>query len=397
MIKRYFLLLVITIISISCVDFPPSYQNITEDKIRLIDFIFEPPEAAPGDSVDLYAIFAGKEVNVDDIKWRFSTKFVITQYGMDTAIEVKPFDGEISQCSFSPKTSCIHLSFKIPEDIIDSSSVNMEALVSFVLEEDRNLGLSKEIITVFKNILYQPELVPIILSDSNYLPFVKYFPHVLNLYNGKIRFFADYNDTRQHTIVSDFIVNYNSRFCGFPELNVRKNTNPSNMLDSIVIYKIKSDNLMPYNFDSYTLQQESESAINLLEQDTAEIIIDRGYGYYIYLYLKNERDSVYSLDFFENEGEVKWIKENYSIRCYFEMEPAEIEGLSVNELINIVDIDSNLFYLYPPLNRKVKNFTLWFKITDGVVSTINRSQGSYVWERQVRFTYTEEYLKQFTK
>ena len=36
---------------IGCAEFPTAYSRIEPEKVRLLDFIYEPAEAAPGDTV----------------------------------------------------------------------------------------------------------------------------------------------------------------------------------------------------------------------------------------------------------------------------------------------------------------------------------------------------------
>ena len=59
---------------LECADFPTSYSRIESNKVRLLDFIYEPAEASPGDTVLLKAVFAGKPVTAEQLTWEMSSK-----------------------------------------------------------------------------------------------------------------------------------------------------------------------------------------------------------------------------------------------------------------------------------------------------------------------------------
>ena len=98
----------------------------------MLDFIYEPAEAAPGDTVLLKAVFAGKPVEAEDLNWRMSQKVIVNQYGVNTAIDTVPLEIIPQACTFSDRTSCIAFTFVIPENIIAESPLitdNWTALI----------------------------------------------------------------------------------------------------------------------------------------------------------------------------------------------------------------------------------------------------------------------------
>ena len=112
---------IVALLFLGCSTFPTSYNRIESDKVRLIDFIYEPSEAAPGDTVTIKAIFSGKEITPEELSWKVSTRVVKNIYGMDTAFDIHPLQYKTEQCYFSDNTSCISVEMVIPEDILYQS------------------------------------------------------------------------------------------------------------------------------------------------------------------------------------------------------------------------------------------------------------------------------------
>jgi hypothetical protein len=68
--------------------FSTSYERVDPDMTRLIDFIYEPADAAPGDTVTLTAIFAGRKIPLENITWRVSFNTVVDPYGTTKAFDI---------------------------------------------------------------------------------------------------------------------------------------------------------------------------------------------------------------------------------------------------------------------------------------------------------------------
>jgi len=74
------------ILHISCVDpFSTRYERIDADRVRPIALVFEPAEAAPGDTVTMNVWFAGEPVT--DLNWTASFDYIFNQFGIDTALD----------------------------------------------------------------------------------------------------------------------------------------------------------------------------------------------------------------------------------------------------------------------------------------------------------------------
>ncbi|MBF0430963.1 MAG: hypothetical protein HQK83_06765 [Fibrobacteria bacterium] len=81
MIIKYTLITFSLLGLLACANFPEKFENIIEEgKIRPIAIVLDPPEAAPGDTVNvtLYMHDAGKPYSID---WTLALDFNITNYG----------------------------------------------------------------------------------------------------------------------------------------------------------------------------------------------------------------------------------------------------------------------------------------------------------------------------
>ena len=90
---------------ISCISFPTSYDRIEPDKVRLLDFIYEPAEAAPGDTVSVKAIFSGKKIMPEDLTWKISYTVVTNLYGVNTALDTHLLEQNAQLCSLNKSAS----------------------------------------------------------------------------------------------------------------------------------------------------------------------------------------------------------------------------------------------------------------------------------------------------
>ena len=116
------LLLLIGLLT-NCAEFPTSYSRIEEDKTRLLDFIYEPAEAAPGDTVILTAVFAGEAISADELTWRISQQLVINEYGARTALDTTDLEYTLRDYSFSENTSTVSFAFVISPDVLKKSPI----------------------------------------------------------------------------------------------------------------------------------------------------------------------------------------------------------------------------------------------------------------------------------
>lgn len=394
--KKVVVLVVGLLAVVSCVNFSTQYERIEADRARLIDFVYEPAEAAPGDTVTLTAIFAGKELKPQDVDWLVSFKVVRNIRGADTAFDQHPIDGVVEQSFFSDQTSCMTVRFALPADLIAQSPAIAEQWLNGIPESFRAsvpasfADLSKEELANQLNTL----ALLVAQSDSSMLASVvdsmpgllADLPMIMQLFTVPIRIFA--NIKGDHTIRSDYSISYNRRFASLPGAQVYENHNP--VIDSVGIYKVKGSNLS--EFDPGRTGMEyfrlfgSGDTVDL----ATSVPVDIGFSYFIVASTQG-RDTAVTLDDIAY-AEVPQ-EEDFGSFWYFRMAPEQVEGLSNDDLMNIAGSNDSAGVVFPPLKGQIKNFTVWLQVTDSKLNILNRSQGSVVKEVRGIFSYSSAYLK----
>jgi hypothetical protein len=376
-----------------CIEFPIQYERIEHDKVRLLDFIYEPAEAKPGDTVTVKALFAGKKITPDEISWRVSYKMARNIYGTDTTYEEQPLDGEEEQCDFSDKTSCISKRFVIPVDCIEQSPMIQNDWISQVPEGLRTMipeeytRLSKtEIIKLVDSLacdINPASLHEDTASIQKYYPgLLPHLPLLVQLLTVKIRLFAEIiND---HRILSDYSVNYAGALSQLPGVPLFENHNP--VIDSIGIYKVKGAGLMTFDASDkdVTYFSFSDSASSI-----PEIKVEKGYSYFIDVWVSG-RDTVFTLgDITKNESSLR--REDLSAEWFFQMGKEETEDFTPNDMMNISALGDLRGVFFPPRVKEIRKFTIWVQVTDSKLGVLNRSQGSSVAEVNGHFSYSDEF------
>ena len=391
-------LLLIGITLWNCAQFPTQYERIEADRIRLLDFMYEPPDAAPGDSVTLRAVFAGKPVTAGDITWRVSWKVVKNAMGIDTAFEEEPLHATVTNGNFSENTSCIEVRFVVPENCIEQSpmipdhwpSALPDALQAAIPEEFA--AMSKQQLLGMMNLITAEgvtvDSAALSMAEKNYPGLTANLPFVAQVFTVPIRIFADVKGS--HRIQSDYTVGYSSRLAKWPGVQVFENTNPR--IDSVGIYRVEGNGIM--RFDRHD-ENISFTRFSFASEDTTRITVDTGYTYFVTAFT-GQYDTVFTLgDMMEGMPPTR--TEEHTAEWLFQMPPEETEDLSPNDLMNIGSTGDLDAVLLPPRKSAVRHFTLWVQVTDSKLGVLNRSQGSVLAEVHGVFEYTDAYLAQFRK
>ena len=113
-----------TVLFIGCVGkFPTEFSNIRSSDVRVLDFMYEPADAAPGDTVVVKAVFGGKRITLPDVKWKTSFNVTNYLYGIiDKALNINPINVVPIEEKFSDNTTCIKFTFEIPSNIMYNST-----------------------------------------------------------------------------------------------------------------------------------------------------------------------------------------------------------------------------------------------------------------------------------
>jgi hypothetical protein len=363
-----------------CVDFPTSYSRIESDKPRLLDFIYEPPDAAPGDTVLLKAIFAGKTVTPDQCTWEMSTKMIINEYYIYNAEDTIPLKITPVDYSFSDRTSTVAFTFVVPENVIEESSIVPERWTDNLPEYYHSLipesfrSLSKHSVCSMLSGNFSVESLPEEI-DASLLPFL---PALFQCFTTPIHIYCTLD--KGHTIQSILNVRYNSRFSSIPELNVPVNRNPS--IDSIGVYSVAEEELEqfdPENSDySFTRQ--------ILDKDTNTVPIVTGRSYFLQAYTGN-LDTTMSIDAAMGNGER--LPEIHMTQWYITFDENEMKEVGPSDLAS-VSSGRLLCRFHPPQNKDIKTCTIWLEVRDQFINEFYRPFGSTLKELHIQFKYDEK-------
>ena len=383
------LLFVLVLLVVHCTDFPTVYNRIEENDTRLLDFIYDPPEAAPGDTVRVRAVFAGKQISPGDLLWKVSTSVVMNVYGVDTAFNIKPLPAAPEQCYFTDNTSCISVQFIVPKDILRKSTMIPENWVSLIPDEYRS-AIPDELRAMKKSeLLNTVEGLTDLIKNADehslqqasamYSDIIPLLPAVVQLLTVPVRLFAEYKG-KKHTIQSDYSVNYAGSFSRLPGSGVYVNTNP--VIDSVGIYKVKGKNLMRFN------PSEGEHRFYRLfgteRAETTTIGIDIGYTYFIAAFTSGKDSTITR---FGRPG-----TEEHGAQWYFQLNAEETDGVSRDHYMDITNVNDSIGLFLPPADKRISSFLVWLEAIDKAPNITLRSQGSQLQEFGGKFKYTQAYL-----
>lgn len=394
--------------------FPTNYERVDAERVRVLDYIYVPTEAAPGEVVTVFTILAGASTSIltaAEINWTVSYNVVSNSNGVDTALDIKPLKlQDYSEKHFSFNTRCFYYTFRIPDSIVLNSKAIPEDWISLVPSEVQSeipqfiSSLSKaELISLIhtmamkakkwsKILTTNPSLEDSLLkADTLYSlyknRYSRYIPALLQVLTIKIRLFS--NIMGVQTVRSTYSVRYNNYFKDIPGSRVYVNNNP--VIDSIGIYKVKKEDLLffdpqenKYEFEFIRLFRWLNVNVNIDTIPIQIIEIDKKCSYFVAGFA-GKADSSLTIQSALRNGPAT--TEGFRTQWYFQLDPKEIEGVSPYSFMNIKNRGNFIDKLYPPLDDKIQAFTLWLEVSDSLLDEINRPQGSIVQEVQGRFKY----------
>jgi hypothetical protein len=403
----------ITIISITtlfaflagCADFPTSYDRIGEGEIRVLDFTYEPAEAAPGDTVTLTAIIAGEDIGTID--WNVSWNVVTDKYGTETAIEYQPLQYTDVQAPEFSSARSISIRFKIPDNLIEQSAgIPDNWIDAFPLSTQQAIPDSLK--SIPKHSLLQAlslfaESAPIwdslektdpSVEDSLMeLPeyrmyktvFVPMAPAILQAFTARFMIQAKidgYPDVR-----SRYTVRYNSRLAFIP--HVYKNTNPT--ITRMGIYRVERTNLSRFDpseaqgltYESFTLFDRSGTdSIN----DTVLISDDCSYFLFAQSDTPDSAINLYQSGVgSSNDGNRI---ENHFFIWFFVSPNDQTRKAKSDELMSVVNMwNTPVVKINPPACHDITSVTIWSQVYDEFMNERLRPEGSSVAEMKCTFKY----------
>jgi len=377
--KRFVSILItaITLTAIAgCEQFSTSYQRIDDDEFRMLKYIWEPADAAPGDTIKLTAVFAGKKKVLDnDLKWWVSFNVIRDLFGNTTVVDSVRLKTPITatfmnpDAYFSPKTQAIEFKIPIPESIVRKSASIPEAWADALPAQMRG-ALPKELAAMTKT-----QIVDMIdgLSKRNSGAVspdtAKFLVPILQYFTVPMRIITE-EPNRQpypHTIISTQYIRYNSRFkaAGIPVNNIP-------IVDKVVVYKVKGsdvesiENKSAVTYDSTILDESGNSVIP----------VEEGYSYFLDA-IASPIDTTITMD-------GKRIPEKHRVYRQFQLDKEETNGIHHSKFM---DIDNFNGKITMPADKKITKFTFWLTVYDEARNERLRPNGEWLVERSGRLIY----------
>jgi hypothetical protein len=364
-----------------CEQFDTTYQRVDDDEFRLLDFIYEPADASPGDTITLTAVFAGKKV--DDINgyidWWIS--FNVTRdvlFGTTTVFDstrLEPIALPVVT-DFSPNTQAV--SFKIPvsKDIMRNSRQIPErwtdilpASVAMMIPAEFKSMSKNQMIDTLESFLENPAGV----TGGTSIQDVDYLPRLLQFFTVPIRVTAKISNGpggRPHTIRSGQTIRYNRRLAaaGIPRIPV--NTNP--IIKDVVVYKVRGadvtniENKTGLDYDTIVLDKSGNSAIE----------IENGYSYFLDALTSNFDTS--------QTMQENWGQEKHYVYRQFQLDSRETAEIHHSKFMSFDEGSGKITF---PTDSRITKFTFWVTVTDEFLNELMRPEGSALAEVSGWFIY----------
>ncbi|MCL2218559.1 MAG: hypothetical protein FWC23_01945 [Chitinispirillia bacterium] len=372
-----------------CDDFTTSYERIDDSEFRLLDFMYLPADASPGDTVTLMAVFAGKKVDLNSyIDWWISFNVITDLFGNTTVVDSVPLL-QVAQridTSFSPNTQTVAFRIPIPEDIVRNSAsipdrwtdIFPPSALSFIPEQVRSLSKS--------------EIIDRIEGGH-----IRYWDQrMLQLFTVPIRITAKMHEPGRmpHTIRSSHSIRYNNRLVSMGFDHIPINNNPSG-IEFITVYKVRGKNLTSLNWGDDNLEVENFPLYvrpeNLLywglDSLDRVIEVEDGYSYFVLTHINHSDDYLGTMDGYR-------VFEQYIFNLQYAHNPQETAGIHHSRFMSIgsssvmrVLTSTWEVPLTPPSDRRITDFTMWLTVREEVMNERLRPEGSLLMEVTGRFVY----------
>jgi len=369
-----------TVAMVGCEQFSTSYERIDDNEFRMLKYIWEPADAAPGDTITLTAVFAGKHMdNLDSyMKWWVSFNVIRDMFGNTTVVDSTRLEsiskGQIVY--FSDSTQAIQFKIPVPSDIVRKSASITENWL-----DDLPVQMSGDLTTLTK----KQDVVDMIESSAAHanmlgdkqatalIPILQYFTVPMRI-STKIQ----ESGKLPHTIVSTQYIRYNSKF----KVNDRQissiplNRIPDSETAVVIVYRVEGDNVFSFSnksgvkYDSTILDKNGSSVIEVKD----------GYTYFLSA-ITSPIDTTVTMN---KEGILERILEKHRIYRQFQLDKSETKGIHYSKFM---DIDNFNGKITMPTDKSITKFTFWLTIHDEVLNERLRPIGGTLIERSGRLTY----------
>ena len=385
-------------------EFTSSFEQIEENRVRTIDFIYRNRadtslcEAAPGDSMEVTAIFSGEKVREIALSVSFDVQTSV--YGQMTALDSLPLDYSVVTSTLDGEgtdADTFAFRFSIPENILVKSSFLPEEHWAATLPAELRESLPEELTALKKSgviaLLEQlsvaaeasdPELLTDSLTGHYGTGFVSGLETLLQLFSAPVRLKALVNG--HYEIVSYCTVRYHRRLQVLDE-SIVCNRNPH--ITRMGIYRVHRNNL--FTFDP-TLHTQKHDTIVLYDAD--KDIDRRDYTLHI------EKDRSY---FLFTEGDPPQqilslsgvtVPETHYFKWWYQQDFTGNDSVPSAQRMAITNgSDGPIVPLLPAATRRINHCGIWVQIHDEATGPRLYPNGSSVFHTDIYFNYSDDYIK----
>jgi len=356
-----------------CEQFSTSYQRIDDSEFRMLKYIWEPTDAAPGDTITLTAVFAGKRKDDlrNDLDWLVSFNVIRDLFGNTTVVDSDPFNAkwEWRPVVFSPNTQAIEFKIQVPDSIVRKSASIPEDWADALPAQLKN-ALPAGFASMTKTqIVDTIEFYADTQNIKNIRPEIAgaLIP-ILQYFTVPMRVFTKMREPGRlpHTIVSTQYIRYNNRF---KKIGVPVNNIP--IVDKVVVYKVKGDVSSIDDKSGVTIADST----TFIGNDTV-ITVEKGYSYFLDA-ISNNIDTSVTMN--GNK-----ILEKHRIYRQFQLDKNEIAGIHHSKYMTVNNLNGKITM---PADKNITKFIFWLTVYDEVQNERLRPPGETLVERSGRLEY----------
>jgi hypothetical protein len=338
----------------------------------MLKYIWEPADAAPGDTITLTAVFAGKHIDDLDnyLQWWVSFNMIRDILGNTTVVDSMRLEpiAESEIVDFSPNTQAIRYKIPVPRDIVRNSASIPEiwtdalpAALKGALPPELALLTKTQVINMIETAADNVDKI----SGEN----TKALVPILQYFTVPMRVSTKMHEQGRlpHTIISTQYIRYNNRFktIGIPVNNAPK-------VDKVVVYKVKGGDVSDIDdknglaLDSITLDNSGNSVIE----------VEKGYSYFLDAH-SNNIDTTITMD-----GNT--IREKHRIYRQFQLDAKETAGIHHSKYMSISNLNGKITF---PTDKRITKFVFWLTVYDEVQNERLRPNGETLVEVSGRLVY----------
>jgi hypothetical protein len=401
-----FMCVLIPVLPIGCAEFSTSFEEIEENRVRTIDFTYKNLadtalcEAAPGDSMEITALFAGEIVQNIDMSISFDV--VTTLYGQSKSSNKMPLDHYIVYSSLNSEKNSeadtFTFRFAVPQSMLKTSS--------FLPEENWVGELPKEFQPVIDPVFAaktKTEMVSLIetfaenherwyktgaaaglpvdtlftLYKTAFVPFAETYLQIFSaLFELTVKVNGKYN------VISQGTVRYHRKF-GNHIHTVNKNPR----INEMGIYRVYQNNLTYFDPNIHSQAYEKIVLFDRLagfSEPAYTLIVRPNESYFLFASADKPQTTV------SMYGAA--IEETYMFEWFYQQNLDKKDTLDSRDLVSITNTaDGPVVPLHVSESGVVKRCGVWVQVRDEAIGPRLFPTGSTVCSTPLFFSYSSDF------